>query len=86
VAVADIVTESASLTYSPGAQRWDFATATVSGSSINVAAKAVCKALGKLKATGNVNFQCRKIQYDNDSSISANNGDFYSVFIVSKCQ
>jgi len=79
---ADVVSENATLNYSPGSKTWDFQTPFVSG-YIDITSKGLGKSLTKLKATGPVH-SC-VLTYDNDSKMSAGNGNFYPVYKLSKC-
>ncbi len=79
---ADVVSESATLSYSPSSKKWDFFTVSVSG-FISITSKGLGKQLTKLKDTGLVH-QCL-LTYDTDSKIAATNGDWYAVYKVSKC-
>ena len=78
--LADVVVETANLSYSPAVKTWAFTTATAGG-SINIAAQALGNRLTKLKDTG-LDHTCL-IEYDKDSKMESLNGIFYSSFKIS---
>jgi hypothetical protein len=80
---ADVLKERATLSYNPGAKKWDFLTDSFVSGHLNIVAKGIGKQLTKLKATGAIH-SCM-IQYDDDSKIEASNGNFYSAFKLSAC-